>query len=104
MVKILLILLIGLALPSFAEEGDRKSKREELSNKILSAYGEALEDAQKQKTAGLLRTAAAKTRAEKAQSGANALKATMDQISQNLDQADQLIERMEKELQKAGVS
>ncbi len=73
----------------------------DLNQKIIAQYGEALDDAQRQKTAGLLRSAAAKTKADKAQKNT---KTIVGNVSNKLDQADRLIKEMETEIQKAEVS
>jgi|GEM_PF-5136932 len=77
------------------------SPRSDLNQKIIKQYGEALDDAQKQKTAGLLRSAAAKAKAEKAQKNT---KTIVTKVSDKLNEVDRLINEMETEIQKADVS
>ena len=84
MIKFFLIILITMAsVNSFA------SRRSDLNQQILKQYGDALDDASKQKTAGLLRSAAAKSKAQKAQNSVSSMKTTLIKIQENLNQSNQ---------------
>jgi hypothetical protein len=75
------------------------AERSTLAQQIMEKYGEAVDDASRQKTTGLWRTAAAKSRAKTAEQNLDSMKATFQKVSEKISQSNQLIDTLKKEIQ-----